>query len=127
MAGFKLGRITQDVHRELTAIIRELKDPRISKMLSVVKVQVTNDLSHCTIYVSALEGMEKTVESTKGLDSAKGYIKREISSRLKLRKCPELHFIADDSIAYGAKINQKLQEIMAQAPVASPDEDEQGE
>lgn len=111
MAGFKLGRVTQDIHRELSAILRELKDPRLSNMLSVVKVQVTNDLSHCKIYVSALEGMEKTEESVKGLVSATGFIKRELSARLHLRKCPELHFVADDSIAYGAEINRMLLEL----------------
>lgn len=121
MAGFKLGRVTEDVHRELSAILRELKDPRISTMLSVIKVQVTNDLSHCKVYVSALEGMEKTKESIHGLDSAKGYIKRELSSRLKLRKCPELHFIADDSIEYGAQINRMLLEL------APKDQDENEE
>lgn len=111
MAGFKLGRVTEDLHRELTAILRDLKDPRLSKMLSVVKVHVTNDMSHCTVYVSALEGMEKTKESVKGLVSATGYIKRELSTRLRLRKCPELHFVADDSIAYGAKINRMLHDL----------------
>lgn len=111
MAGFKLGRITQDIHRELSAILRELKDPRIAPMLSIVKVQVSNDLSYAKVYVSAIEGMEKTKESVVGLKSASGYIRRELSNRLHLRKCPELSFIADDSIAYGAQINRILEEL----------------
>lgn len=111
MAGFKLGRITQDIHRELSAILRELKDPRIAPMLSIVKVQVSNDLSYAKVYVSAIEGMEKTKESVVGLKSASGFIRRELSNRLHLRKCPELSFIADDSIAYGAQINRMLEEL----------------
>ena len=111
MAGFKIGRITQDIKREISAILRELKDPRISDLLSVVKVSVSNDMSHCKVYVSALEGMEKTKESVVGLKSATGYIKRELSNRLHLRKCPELTFVADDSIEYGAQINKLLEDL----------------
>ncbi len=123
MAGFKLGRITEDVHRELSAIIRELKDPRISSMLSVVKVQVTNDLSHCKIYVSALEGEDATKSSIKGLESAAGFMRRELSHRLKLRKCPQLHFVADDSIAYGAKISKQLADLLPEEPTTTEDLD----
>lgn len=111
MAGFKIGRITQDIKYEMSAILRELKDPRISKMLSIVKVYVSNDMSHCKIYVSAIEGFEKTKESVTGLKSATGFIKRELSNRLHLRKCPELTFIADDSIEYGAQINKMLEDL----------------
>lgn len=109
MAGFKIGRVTQDIKRELSAILRELKDPRISSMLSVVKVTISNDMSHCKAYVSAIEGTEKTKESVEGLKSATGFVKRELSNRLHLRKCPELTFVADDSIEYGAQINQLLE------------------
>lgn len=111
MAGYKIGRITQDMKREISAILRELKDPRISDMLSVVKVYVSNDMSHCKVYVSALEGMKKTQESVEGLKSATGYVKREISNRLHLRKCPDISFVADDSIEYGAQINKLLEDL----------------
>ena len=64
MPSYKLGRTTEDIRREVSAILRELKDPRVSGcMLSVVRVEVTNDLSYCTVYVSAMEGME-TAECT---------------------------------------------------------------
>jgi len=104
MAGFKNGRITSDVHRELSAIIRELKDPRISNLLSIVKVDVSGDLSSAKVYVSAFGGTEDTIESVKGLKNAAGYIRRELGQRLKLRKTPELRFIADDSIVKSAQI-----------------------
>ena len=111
MAGFKLGRLTEDMKRELSILIRELKDPRIDPMLSVVKVQLANDLSHCKVYVSTIQGMEQTKNSVKGLVSASGYLKRQISQRLHLRKIPELTFIPDDSIAYGSHIIQMMEEL----------------
>lgn len=111
MANFKLSRTEEDIKREMTAIMRELKDPRIAPMLTVVRTELSGDMSYCKIYVSCLDGMEKTKQSVKGLVSAQGFIKRELFHRLKMRKCPELHFIADDSIAHSAEINKKLNEL----------------
>ena len=111
MANFKLGRMEEDIKREMTAIVRELKDPRIAPMLTVVRTELSGDMSHCKVYVSCLEGLEKAKQSVKGLESAQGFIKRELFHRLKMRKCPELNFIADDSIAHSADINRKLSEI----------------
>ena len=111
MASFKIGRLSDDIKRELSLLIRELKDPRISKMLSIIRCEVSGDLSHCKVNVSALEGEAATKESIKGLNSASGFLRRELGNRLHLRKCPELHFIPDGSIAYSAKINHILQEL----------------
>ena len=106
MAGYKINRITGDVKVALSEILREVKDPRVSKLLSIVKVDVTNDLSYATVYVSAIEGYETTVSSVKALKGAAGYIRRELGARLSLRKVPELRFIADDSINISANINR---------------------
>lgn len=111
MPNYKVGRLSEDIKREMSALIRELKDPRVSQMLSIVRCEVSNDLSHCKVNVSALEGEAATKESIKGLQSASGFLKRELSNRLHLRKCPELHFIADGSIAYSAKINNILEHL----------------
>ena len=73
MAGYKNGRITSDVHRELSALIRELKDPRISPLISIVKVDVSGDLSSAKVYVSAFSGAQETAESVKGLKNAAGF------------------------------------------------------
>ena len=109
MANHKLGRTTEDIKRELTAIFRELKDPRVTScFLSIVRVEVTNDLSYCTVYISALEGIEKAKEAKKGLKSASGYIRRELGHRLKLRHVPELIFTPTDSIEYSAEISRIL-------------------
>ncbi|MGN1481382.1 30S ribosome-binding factor RbfA [Porcipelethomonas sp.] len=111
MSSFKVGRMGEDIKRELTAIFRELKDPRIAEFITVVRVDLSNDLSHCKVYVSCFEGIEKARESVEGLTSASGFIKRELFHRLPMRKCPELKFIADDSIARSAEINEKLREL----------------
>ena len=113
---YKSDRTAEDIKRELTVLVRELKDPRIAPMLSGVKVQVSNDLSYAKVYVSAVEGMDRTKESVQGLKSASGFIRRELSGRLHLRKCPELSFVADDSIAYGAQINRMLEQLHTKTP-----------
>lgn len=112
MANHKIGRTTEDIKRELTAIFRELKDPRVTEVfLSIVRVEVTNDLSYCTVYVSALEGLDKAKGACKGLDSAGGFIRRELGHRLKLRHVPSLIFTATDSIEYSAEISRILNSL----------------
>lgn len=116
MSGYKTGRMNEEMKRVLSEIIRELKDPRISGLLSVVRVEVSGDMSDAKIYVSAIEGEESTAASVKGLKSAAGFIKRELSARLKMRKMPQLWFIADNSIAHSAKISGILSELTADKP-----------
>ena len=108
MPSHKMERITEDIHRELTAVFRELKDPRVQGLISIVRVDVTNDLSYCTVYVSAMEGLDKAKTAVDGLKSAGGYIRRELGLRLKLRHVPVLLFNATDSIEYGANISRLL-------------------
>ena len=111
MPSYKVGRLSEDLKRELSVLLREVKDPRVSRMLSIIRCEVSGDLSLCKVNVSALEGEAATKESIKGLNSASGFLRKEIANRLHLRKCPELHFIADGSIAYSAKINEILHEL----------------
>ena len=88
MANFKANRTEEDILREMTAILRELKDPRIDPMLTVVRAELSRDLSDCKIFVSSLSGKETAKESCKGLDSASGFIRRELLRRLKIRRSP---------------------------------------
>lgn len=115
MAGHKLGRITEDVKRELTAILRELKDPRVQGLISIVRVEVTSDLSYCTVYISAMEGMKRAKQAVEGLKSASGYIRHELGSRLSLRKVPEFVFKATDSIEYSANISKILNDLKGES------------
>ncbi|HBB72679.1 MAG TPA: 30S ribosome-binding factor RbfA [Ruminococcus sp.] len=112
MPNFKNSRMAEDIKRELTAILRELKDPRIDKMLTIVRADLSGDMSSCKVYVSSLEGMERTKESVAGLRSAAGYIRRELFRRLEMRKSPELTFIADASIERSAEISKKLNDLL---------------
>lgn len=112
MANYKNSRMAEDIKREMTAILRELKDPRIDQLLTIVRADLSGDMSSCKIYVSSLGGIEKTKESAEGLKSASGYIRRELFHRLKMRKSPELTFIADTSIERGAEISRKLGELL---------------
>ena len=112
MAGFRINRVSEDIKREITAIIRELKDPRVmGKMLTVVRVEVSSDASYAKAYVSALEGLDTAKEAVKGLKNATGFIRREVGKRLHLRKTPELLFIADDSIEHGMNIVKIMDDL----------------
>ncbi len=107
MAGYRINRVTSDIRLCLSELLREIKDPRVSKMLSIVKIDVSGDMSYATVYVSAIEGSQKTEESVKALNkNAGGYIRRELGARMKLRKVPELRFIADNSIENSAHISR---------------------
>ena len=85
-------------------------------MLTVVRCDVSGDGSFCRVYISSLEGIERAKDAVKGFESASGFLKREISNVLKLRKCPELKFIADDSAEYSMRISDKLKNIIGEEP-----------
>ena len=105
MSMYKNDRTAEDIRREITAIIRELKDPRVQgKLLTVVRIELANDLSFGKVYISALEGYETAVNAVKGLQHAQGLVRREVANRLRLRKSPELKFIADDSVRKGIEL-----------------------
>lgn len=110
MSGYRVGRVSEDIRREITAVIRTLKDPRVSgKILTVVRVEVSSDLSFAKVYVSSVNGIDEAKQAVKGLESATGLIRREVGGRLRLRKTPELKFIADDSVEQGIEIFKKIE------------------
>jgi len=111
MASHRLDRTSEDIKRELSEIFRSLKDPRVDSLLSIVKMDLSNDLSHCKVYVSSMSGLEATKSAVEGLKSASGLIRREIGNRVRMRRTPEFHFIADDSIAHSAHINKMLEDL----------------
>ena len=112
MAGYRIDRVSEDIKREIIAVIRELKDPRVmDKMLTVVRVEVSSDASYAKVYISAMEGLDDAKEAVKGLKSATGYIRREVGKRLHLRKTPELSFVADDSIEHGMNIVKIMDDL----------------
>jgi len=124
MAGYRKDRVSEDISREITAIIRELKDPRVQNcLLTVVRVEVSSDASYAKVYVSAMEGMEAAKTAVQGLKSATGYIRRLVGGNLHLRITPELKFIADDSVEHGMSIAQKLMELDSESGKADNKDD----
>ncbi len=108
----KSNRVNGEVMRVLSVIIRELKDPRISSLTSVTSVTVAPDLKTCKAYISVLGDEEECEATLEGLNSAKGFIRRELASRINLRNTPELTFVMDDSIRYGIDMSKKIDEVI---------------
>lgn len=104
MSTNRIGRINEEIQRELSALLRNVKDPRVQKtMISVTRVQTTSDLRYAKGYVSMLD-KDQTREVLKGLKSAGGWLRRELGARLQLRYTPELVWEEDTSITHGARI-----------------------
>ncbi|MBO4211721.1 MAG: 30S ribosome-binding factor RbfA [Oscillospiraceae bacterium] len=104
MPSNRIGRINEEIQRELSELLRTLKDPRVQKtMVSITRVDTTSDLRYAKIYVSIYD-KDQSREVLKGLKSSGGYLRRELASRLRLRYTPELVWTEDHSITYGARI-----------------------
>ncbi len=115
MASNRIMRIAEEIKREVSDVIQhELKDPRISGMISVTKVTVTNDLKYSKIYVSVLGNPEEKKQILLGLKNASGFIRKEIGQRVNIRYTPELVFEMDDSIEYGFRISNILKQISSE-------------
>ena len=110
MASNRIGRINEEIQRELSALIPAVKDPRVSGMISVTAVETTPDLRYANAYISVLD-KENGERVLKGLRSASGWLRRELGSALKLRYTPELVFQLDDSIDKGAHILELLRSV----------------
>ncbi len=104
MASNRIMRINEEIQKSLAQKLRSVKDPRVSgTMISITHVETTPDLRYAKVYVSFLEE-SKAADALKGLKSAGGWLRREISGDLKLRYTPELQWALDDSITYGNKL-----------------------
>ena len=107
MASNRIGRINEEIQRELSNLIRTVKDPRVTGLISVTSVDTTTDLKFCKVYISVLDKSDVN-QVLKGLKSASGYLRRELGRTLNLRNTPELTFVRDDSIDQGAHILDML-------------------
>ncbi len=107
----RIGRINEEIQRELAALLRTVKDPRLqSGMLTITHVDTSSDLRCAKIYISPFQtGSDREV--LRGLKSASGYLRRELGSALQLRYTPELQFCLDDSMEYGAHILDLLHQV----------------
>ena len=120
MASNRINRINEEIQKSLAEALRTVKDPRVNgTMISITHVETTPDLRYAKVYVSFLEE-DKASDAMKGLKSAGGYLRREVSNDLKLRYTPELVWALDDSITYGAKMLKLINSL----EVSSDDTDE---
>jgi len=118
MASNRINRINEEIQKALAELLRNVKDPRVSgTMISVTRVETTPDLRFAKVYVSFLEE-NKAADAMKGLKSAGGYLRRAVSNDLKLRHTPELMWALDDSITYGAK----MLELINNLPISDQEE-----
>lgn len=120
MASNRIGRINEEIQKELAELLRGVKDPRVqSTMISITRVETTPDLRWAKVYASFLDE-DKAAEAMKGLKSASGYLRRELGRSLNLRYTPQLQWALDDSITYGAK----MLELINSLEVSSHDDEE---
>ena len=123
MASNRIGRINEEIQRELSDLIRGLKDPRVQTMLSITRVDTTSDLRYAKVHISVLEESREN-EAMKGLRSAGGWLRRELGQKLQLRYTPELVFELDDSLKYGAHMYDQLSRLSAQEKREEPEHDD---
>ena len=114
MASNRINRINEEIVKELSSLLRTVKDPRVQDtMISITRVETTPDLRYTKVYVSFLQ-RENAKQALTGLKSAGGFLRRELGRALQLRYTPELQFIADDSIQHGAHILEILRQVERQ-------------
>ena len=123
MSTNRIGRINEEIQRELSSLLRNLKDPRVQKtMVSVTRVETTSDLRYAKVYVSMLD-KDASKEVLKGLKSSSGFLRRQLGQNLQLRYTPELVWEEDHSITYGARIL----DILSTLDIPKDEENEAGE
>lgn len=108
----KNTRINGEVQKELSTLIsREIKDPRINPMTSVVAVEVSPDLKTAKVFISVLGDKESKESTLKGLKSAASFMRGQLARTLNLRNTPELTFVIDNSIEYGVHMSKLIDEV----------------
>ena len=111
MASNRINRINEEIQKELSSLLRTVKDPRVQDtMISITRVETTPDLRYTKVYVSFLQE-DKVKDAMAGLKSAAGYLRRQLGSNLKLRYAPEIVWALDDSITYGAKMLELINSL----------------
>ena len=121
MASNRIGRINEEIQKELASALRELKDPRVqATMISITHVETTPDLRYAKVYASFLDA-DKANDALKGLKSASGYLRRALGQNMQLRHTPELQWELDDSITYGAR----MLELINNLPISDQSREEE--
>lgn len=106
-------RLQAEFKRALSEAMREIKDPRLSKMCSITNVELTKDLKHAKAYVSIYDEEDLRVQSVEVLNGASAMLMHSINGKMKMRRIPNIHFVLDDSIEYSVRISKLIDEIKA--------------
>ena len=121
MASKRINGINQEIQKELSDLLRSVKDPRVQDvMISITRVETTPDLRYTKVYVSFLQE-NKVADAMAGLKSAAGFLRRQLAQNLQLRYAPEIQWALDDSITYGAK----MLELINNLPISDQSKDEE--
>ena len=116
-------RIAEQIQRELAELIRlELKDPRVTGLVTVTGVEVSQDQSHAKVFFTILGDESRKEETTAGLVRASGFLRSQLAQRMQLRTVPELHFKYDASVERGIKLTRLIDEAVGAPPIRPPDE-----
>lgn len=109
---FRVGRLEQEIQREINdLLLKRIRDPRIEGV-TVTGVEVTGDLQQAKIFYSVLSELASVnKKAAEGLDAATGLIRKELGSRLRIYKTPELKFVKDESVQYGNKIDDLIRQL----------------
>lgn len=114
MADDRVKRIAAEIKKALSFIIKEeIRDPRISEMASVIKVELTKDIKFAKVFISVYDTKDRENSTIEALAHAEGFIKKLLGLKVKLRRMPELSFVLDDSIEYSIKISRIIEEVAA--------------
>ena len=117
----RTDRLAATIQRKIAQLIQqEIKDPRLSPFISVTAVKVSADLSHAKVYITCLD--ENHEESVKILNSASGFLRTALSKSMTTRTTPQLHFVYDESVDYGNRLRQLIDEVSAEHKDQSEDE-----
>lgn len=123
----RMERVNDLLRDELAELLsRQLKDPRLSPLVSITHVETSADLSHAKVFVSVMAEPERQKEVLRALDSAAGYLRRALWGRLSLKRVPALHFLLDNSIARGARLSAYIDRVLAGENPQTTDEEGKG-
>lgn len=126
MANFNIKRLGEDIRREISAAVSGVKDPRVADgFVTITRVELTNDMSYCKVWVACMGGSERTAKAVEGMTAASGYFKKQIAGAVRMRKIPELIFKPDNSLEYSEHIENIIAHLPK--PADSSDKEEGGD
>lgn len=124
MANFNIKRLSEDIRRELSAAVGGVKDPRVADgFVTITHCELTNDMSYCKVGVACMGGENRTAKAVEGMTAAAGYFKKCLAARIRMRKIPELIFLADNSLEY----SEHIESIIANLPKKVDDDGDNDE